>query len=147
MKPCIRFNKIWADEDMLELRIEISDGDSLFVNKIYVDHQLLAETVSRIHRFKDQINGGIFDLRFGAFGPEYASGALDVRMHFRSRGKLVVRVLAESEFRDFEGRDLASDVTLHLMSEPALLDNFIVELSALSEGRSEQAELEAVERN
>lgn len=147
MKPGIRFTKIWADEDMLELRVEICDGRSLFVNQIYVGHQLLVDTVSGLHRFKDQIYGGLFNLRFGEFGPEYASGALDVRMHFRKHGKLLLRVSAQSEFSRFEDRELSSDATLHLVSEPALLDNFIRGLSTLSKGDIEQAELEAIDWN
>lgn len=144
MKPGIRLTKIWADDDMLELQAEICDSRSLFVNQIYVGHKALAETVSGLHRFKDQACGGLFNLRFGEFGPEYASGALDVRMHFRKQGKLLLRVLAQSEFSRFEDRELASEATLHLVSEPALLDNFIVEIRMLSEGSSERAELEAI---
>jgi hypothetical protein len=59
-------------------------------------------------------------------------------------GKLLLRVLAESEFSRFEDRQLSSASTLHLMSEPALLNNFIRELRALSEGGVEQAELKAI---
>jgi hypothetical protein len=132
---------------MLELQVEIADGRSLFVNQIYVGHRLLADTVSGLHQFKDQIHGGIFNLRFGEFGPEYASGALDVRMHFRKHGKLLVRVSAQSEFSRFEDRELSSDVKLYLVSEPALLDSFILELRALSEGSTGQAELEAIDWN
>ena len=143
MKPGMRFAKIWQDEDMVELRTELCDGNSLFTNKIYVGHRHLADTVSGLHTFKDHIYGGIFNLRFGEFGPEYASGALDVRLHFRKQAKILVRVLAQSEFRVFEERDFASEVTLHLMTEPALLDNFIVALRALSDGSDDQAELEA----
>jgi hypothetical protein len=147
MKPGIKFTRIWADEDSLELRIEISDGRSLFVNDIYVGRQLLADTVSRIDVFKDQLYGGLFNLRFGEFGPEYASGALDVRMQFRQRGKLFLRVLAQSEFSRLEDREVASEAKLHLMSEPALLDHFILELRTLSEGSTEQAELVAISWN
>lgn len=147
MKPSIKFTKNWADDDMLELRVEVCDGRSLFVNQIYVGHKLLADTVLGLHRFKDHIYGGLFNLRFGEFGPEYASGALDVRMHFRKQGKLHLRVMAQSEFTRFEDRELSSDATLHLISEPALLDNFILGLRTLSEGGTEHAELEAIDWN
>ena len=36
MKPGIRFTRIWADDEMPELQIEICDGRSLFVSEIYV---------------------------------------------------------------------------------------------------------------
>ncbi|KFI06820.1 hypothetical protein [Massilia sp. BSC265] len=145
MTPGISFSKLSSDEDMLALQVEIRDGRSLFSTDIYVGHKKLADTVSGLHKFKDQIHGGLFNLRFGEFGPEYASGALDVRMHFRKRAKLFVRVLAQSEFSRFEDREFASEATLHLMSEPVLLDNFISALGMLSEGRADHAELEALE--
>jgi len=145
MTPGIKLTKIWADDDMLELRVQICDGRSVFVNQIYVGHKHLAEAVLGLDRFKDQVHGGLFNLRFGEFGPEYASGALDVRMHFRKQGKVLLRVLAESEFSDFDGREIASDATLHLLSEPALLDNFVGAIRMLSEGSREHAELEAIE--
>ena len=145
MTPGIRLTKVWADADMLELEVDICDGRSLFVNKIYVGHAQLAETVSGLATFRDQIFGGLFNLRFGEFGPEYASGALDVRMHFRKQGKLLLTVHAQSEFSRFEDRELASEATLYLLSEPVLLDNFIGALRMLSEGSDVQAELEAIE--
>ena len=144
MKSGIRFTKLWSDDDMLSLQVEISDGRSLFTMDVYVGHKKLADTVSGLHRFKDQIFGGLFNLRFGEFGPEYASGALDVRMHFRQGAKLFVRVLAQSRFSRFEDREIASEATLYLISEPVLLDNFIPALRMLSEGSVDEAELEAM---
>lgn len=142
MTPGIRFMKLWSDEDMLDLKVEVCDGSSLFTTEIYVGHKHLADTVSELHKFKDHIHGGLYNLRFGEFGPEYASGALDVRMHFRARGKLLVRVSAESRFSRFEDRELASKATLHVVSELGLLDNFIFSLRMLSEGSVDEAELE-----
>lgn len=68
-------------------------------------------------------------------------------MHFRKHGKLLLRVLAQSEFSRFEDRELSSDATLHLVSEPALLDNFIFVLRIMSEGGIKQEELEAIDWN
>lgn len=144
MKPGIIFTRLWADEDMLELRVEICDGRSLFVNEIYVGHQALADTVSRTEVFKGQVYGGLFNLRFGEFGPEYASGALDIRMQFRQRGKLLLRVLAQSEFWRLEYREVSNEARLNLLSEPALLDRFILQLRTLSESSAGQAELVAL---
>ena len=144
MQPGIRFTKLSSDEDMLRLNIEICDGRSLFTTDVYVGHTYLADIVIGLHKFKDQIYGGLFNLRFGEFGPEYALGALDVRMHFRKGAKLFLRVSAESEFSPFGDREVASEATLYLMSEPVLLDNFIPALRMLSEGHVDQAELEVI---
>lgn len=143
----IRLTKIWVDADMLALKAEICDGRSLFTNQVYVANKQLADTVLGLDRFKGQIHGGLFNLRFGEFGPEYAGGALDIRMHFRKHASLYIRVLAQSEFSNLHERELASDATLHLVSGPVLLDNFVLQLRLLSAGSSGQAELEAIEWN
>jgi len=147
MKPCIRFVNEWSDEYAVELRIEICDGTSLFVNRVYAGHDQLGHAVAGLRDFAGQIDGGTFDLRFGEFGPEFGSGAFDVRLQFRKHGKLLARVRAQSEFDVFEDEKFASEATLNLMSEPALLDEFVRGLHALSEGTSPEAELEAIRWN
>lgn len=55
---------------MVELRIEVCDGTSTFSNKVYVGNQDLCNVVVALNTFKDHIYGGLYDLRFGEFGPE-----------------------------------------------------------------------------
>ena len=141
MKPGLRLTKLWQDEDMVELRTEVCDGSAFFTNQIYVGHQQLAKTVLELDTFKDQVHGGRYEFGFGVFGPEYGSGALKVLLQFRQLGNILVRVSAQSEFKDVGNERLASEVTLHFASEPALLDNFIVQLRALSGGHCDHAEL------
>lgn len=143
MTPGLKFIKRCADEDMVTLRAEVCDGASLFATDIYVGHQHLRDTARELDRFRTHIHGGLYNLRFGEFGCEYASGAINARFHFRSRGKLLINVAAQAEFRDFEDRRLASEARLYLVSEPALLDEFVLALSAFSEGQSAEAELRA----
>jgi hypothetical protein len=42
--------------------------------------------------FKLHIYGGLFDLEFGEFGPEYANGAFHARFHFQGRAKIYITV-------------------------------------------------------
>ncbi len=130
---------------MVELRIDVCDGTSAFSNKVYVGHQNLRDVVDELNRFKDQIYGGLYDLRFGEFGPEYASGALHARLHFHDRGKLLVSVNMQSEYSDFGKKNVASEANLYLISEPSLLDSFIQSLRAVSDGNRIDAELAAVD--
>jgi len=90
------------------------------------------------------LHGGLFDLRFGEFGPEYANGAFHARFHFPAPGPLFVTCEQESEFEEFAKKEVASKATMYVKSEPALLDRFIDELRAVAAGRSEQAYLEAI---
>lgn len=137
----INLVKLWADEDMLALHIEVSDGKSRFAHDVHVGHLHLKNTLAGLDGFKDQVYGGIYDLRFGEFGPEFASGAFHARLHFQDKGKLHVTVKAESEYFDFGKTHIASQATLYLNAEPAQLDDFLRELRALSDGYSDDARL------
>jgi hypothetical protein len=144
MKPGIHFTKVWFDNDMVELRIDVSDGSSLFSNQVYVGYSMLADVVAELDVFKDRIYGGVLDIRLGEFGPEYANGALHARLHFTKPGRLYITCKQQSEFNDFSLTKVASEATLYLKTEPALLDNFINELKSLHTGQSEEANLEAI---
>ena len=142
MHKGISLSRIWSDDDLVELRILVTDAVSSFCNDVYVGHGELADLVSELKVFRDHIHGGIKDIRFGAFGPEYANGAFHGRLHFRHPGKLYVSTHQQSDFSSFSVGDVASKAKLYLVSEPILLDNFISELGALANGVREHASLQ-----
>jgi hypothetical protein len=137
-------SRIWSDDDMVELEIGVLDGKSRFVNRVYVGHPDLADAISHLESFKTHVYGGILDLRFGEFGCEYAHGAFHARFHFPKPGKLYITCKQESDFVDFGKKEVASRATLYLISEPALLDRFIVELKRIAIDADGTAYLEAV---
>ena len=147
MNPSIAFKKIWEDEDMVELIISICDGKSLFQCDVYVGNQTMAETIDDLNVFKDQVCGGLYDLRYGEFGPEYASGALHARFEFQrsGNGKLSITVKAESEWNDLKKTKVASNANLYLRTEPGLFDNWLIELKELKTGASDEAILECIQ--
>ncbi|KAB8059627.1 hypothetical protein [Janthinobacterium violaceinigrum] len=145
MQEKLELTRIGSDDDMMELCIQVCDGTSTFSNRVYVSHQYMRNTITGLHTFKDRVHGGIYDLRFGEFGPEYASGALHARFHFHERGKLLISVTMQSSYSNFGVKNVASEATLYLMSEPALLDNFIQSLRALSDGQQQCAMLEGID--
>ena len=142
MKPGIIFRNIWHDDDMYEFKITSSDGVSTFVNKVYVGYGTYDELISDLENFKEQIYGGLYDIKFGSFGPEYASGAFHARLHFQDRGKIHISINSQSDFEDFGKKNIASEVKLYFVTEPALLDNFIQGLKQLKSGQSEEVILE-----
>jgi hypothetical protein len=144
MTKGIRVSSVWSDQDVVELEIEVSDGTSLFCNRVYVGHSGLAQTVLDLGAFKRQVHGGLLDVRFGEFGPEYANGAFHARFHFPKPGRLYITVAQESGFGEFSKKTVASAATLHIRSEPALLDRFVEELRRLSGTEGQTAYLEAV---
>lgn len=143
-RPGITFTKIWSDDDLVELRVEVSDGRSSFSNDVYVGRVQLKTVVAELETFKTHIHGGLYDLRFGEFGPEYASGAFHARFHFQERGLLHLTVMSQSDFDDFGKKKVASEATLFLKTEPALLDNFIRAIANLSSGSEESVHLDAI---
>lgn len=144
MKSGISFTKIWFDDDMVELRVRVSNEQSVFVNEVYVGHQQLTDLVADLNRFKTHVHGGIYDISFGSFGPEYAHGSFHARLHFQERGILFVTVKSQSDFQDFGKKNVACEATLYLRTEPALLDNFIGEMKEMSDGKRDDVALETI---
>jgi hypothetical protein len=97
LNPSITFKKIWQDDDMLELTISISDGTSLFQCNTYVGHKHLDKTVKELNVFKDQVYGGLYDLRFGGFDPKYASGSFHARFEFHRPWNGILSITAKAE--------------------------------------------------
>ncbi len=126
---------------MIEVVFSFADGQSIFATKIYVGHETLKETVEGLNRFKPQVHGGIYDLEWGVFGPEFASGAARIRFHFYHNARLCISGLVESEFTEFGLKKVASRGELYFYSEPALLDNFIEEMRSLSKGVTDSVSL------
>jgi hypothetical protein len=143
MTPGIHLTKIWFDNDVIEFEIRTSDGKSLFSHEAYVGHQSLNDLIEGLSTFTHHVHGGIYDIAFGSFGPEYAGGAFHARLHFQPLGKILVTVRGESDFREFGMKTVASAATLFIWTEPVLLDNFISELKSLASGKRDDAHLEA----
>jgi hypothetical protein len=147
MKPSIEFQKIWHDDDVVELAISVADGVSLFQCRTYVAHQKLTDAVEQLDVFKNHVHGGLCDLRFGEFGPEYAGGAFHARFEYYrpERGRLSITVKAESDWHEFTHTKVASNATLFLKTEPALFDSWLTALKALANGNRLDAVLECTE--
>ncbi len=144
LKSNIHIKKIWFDDDVIELKIEVSNGDSTFSNRVYVGPQKFEEVVKDLDSFKQDIHGGIYDITFGAFGPEYANGGFQARLHFHVPGKLNISTYQQSDYEEFSKNKVASEARLYLKSEPTLLDNFIIELRSISAGNSQEATFECI---
>jgi hypothetical protein len=146
MTPYIAIKKVWADEHAVEFEITTFEGCSLFCVKVYAGHQVLQSLIVDLDGFKNQVYGGIYDMEFRKFGPEYANGAYQARLHFDSSGcgRLWITAKAESDWHPFSRSEVASQATLHLMSQPVLLDNFIEELRGVQSGTNDKATFECV---
>lgn len=144
MKPGIQLTNIWFDQDVVELRIEVCDGVSFFSNQVHVGRGNLEHAASDLDAFKTHLHGGLLDIRFGEFGPEYANGAFQARFHFPKPGPLFITCQLQSSFEEFSIKNVASEATLYLRTEPGLLDAFIPHFRALASDREKSAYLEGI---
>jgi hypothetical protein len=141
MQPSLKFERIWNDDDMTELKITVNNGHSSFSNKVYVGHAEFDELYESLTTFKTHYYGGLRNIEFGGFGSEYASGAFYARLHFPKPGNLFVSTNQQSEFFDFKDQKVASESKMYLSTEPCLFDNFLVELKSLGASEYGIAEL------
>ena len=141
LKPEITIEKVWFDDDLIELKISVCNGKSLFTNKVYVGHHQILELLSSLNIFKNHYYGGLKDILLGQFGREYANGAFSARLHFPKPGVLYIATHQQSEYFEFKGQEEASEAKMYLKTEPVLLDNFIQQLMGLSNGISDVATL------
>ncbi|MFJ9451923.1 hypothetical protein [Herbaspirillum sp. NPDC101397] len=141
MNAGICFTKIWSDDDLLELRIEINEGRSRFQTEVYAGHEQLGQLVLALEVFKGEAPGTQYDLRFGEFDPQFAAGACHFLLKFNARGVLIITAHLQSQFFDFDGKKVANEGKLHLRSHPAQLDDFLRGLAAIHNQHSDTAVL------
>ncbi len=141
MSSHISMKKIWNDDDVTELTIKVCDGKSTFANDVYIGFNKLETLIQDLNIFRKQVYGGLYNVKFGEFGPEYANGGFHARLHFYQPGKLVISTYQQSDFEDFSMNKVASEARMFLKTEPILLDNFITELKALNLATSDEATL------
>lgn len=103
MQSYLKFIKIWEDNDISELLITANDGVNTFSVKVYVDHQEFENIYKKLNIYKKQIFGGITEIELGKFGPEYASGAFNVRLHYvqNQKGRIFLTIKMQSEYFNF----------------------------------------------
>ena len=141
MKPGITIRKIDCDEDVLKLEVTSCDGESFFRAETYAGDSELKELIKGLTVFRNHLYGGLYNIRLGEFGSEYAGGGFEARLHFQIPGTLFITVRAESEWRPFKKAEVASHATLYMKTEPVLLENFIEDLGKLDRGETNEASL------
>jgi hypothetical protein len=139
MKPGIRIRMVRSDDDPILLEISSSNGESVFSHSVYAGFDALKKLVKELSNFRNHLHSGLYNIRFGQFGPEYGGGAFEARLHFQSPGRLFVTVKAESEWLPFKKDEVASSAVLYFKSEPILLDQFIEALEQLDSGKENEA--------
>ena len=131
MEPHIAIKVSEYDEDIIELTFEVCDGTSQMVSSAIVNLDWLQSHAHGLTTFSQQVYGGIYNVRAGEIGPEYAGGAFRARFHYYRPTALLISTFQQSGFFQFKDTRSAVQAKLFLRTEPGLLDQFIGELQAL----------------
>jgi len=137
MKPRIAVSCKWSDDDILQLECLVCDGRSSFVCEVYTARGWGAATAKGLKAFAQQVHGGIYNLEAGAEGPEYASGAFRARFHYHKPTDLLISTSQQGEHFEFKQGQVASEATMFLRTEPALLDRFVAALPSVDNSGAE----------
>ncbi len=144
MTPRISITRTWSDNDVAQLAFEVCDGTSVFANEAYAPLNWGAVTACALRAFGLQIHGGLFDLKAGDEGFEYASGYIRARFHWYKPDQLLISTSQQGAHFPFKGSEAAADARLFLKTEPALLDRFVAALPSLDTQGGGQVTLECI---
>lgn len=134
MESLISFEKVWIDNgsDLMELKITLSNKTSQFSTKIYSSLNQIEKLETELNNFQTNIHSGEkFEIKVGEFGATYASGAFSANIEVQTTGKLYITTHIQSEFSERNSKKIADEMYLFMISEPALLQNFVKELAVL----------------
>jgi hypothetical protein len=87
---------------------------------------------------------GAYELAFGDVGRTWSGGGFRARFRFAVPGRLLVSCEQTSAPVELGTTKVANSASIHLRSEPALLDRFVRELAAVAGGHRQTAFLEGV---
>jgi len=147
MRSGLRFSRIWHDDDLIELRMEVTDRTSSFATTAYTTEIELVRMHESLVEYRDRLGDYVMELRFGEFGPEAANGAFHARLQFHAPGQLFVFTHQQSEFLPFPADKVANEARMHVVSEPVLLDSFVHQLKGLATGQRAEAVLGCLEND
>lgn len=143
-RPGLTLTRVWSDESMLELRIDVCDGTSSFVNEVYAGFAGLEEDLVELQFLLGRPEAGAYELAFGDVGRTWSGGGFRARFRFAVPGRLLVSCEQTSAPVELGTTKVANSASIHLRSEPALLDRFVRELAAVAGGHRQTAFLEGV---
>jgi hypothetical protein len=130
MKHGLRFEYLYHDNDIIEIRIVADNGPFRGTADAYIGRDALTDVAEGLKGFpKGSSDRREFEL--GGFGPTFAGGA--VRLSFYTKdmaGHIVIEVTVEADNRQL---DKAEHATVIADIEAAAIDQFMLELQSLED--------------
>jgi len=141
MDKGIRLELLWHDVDVFEIRLVAWNGLFGGGADVYLAIGSLKERAEKLDGFP-RSPADNREVIFGAFGPEYAGGAVSLRFFCGDgAGHAYVDLKIES---DSQSGRMVQSVAMSLSIEPAAVDLFVDELRRLEDEKKGTARLGAV---
>jgi hypothetical protein len=133
-----RFEVKWSDADVFDVRISAWNGAFGGSTSVYVPTGGLAEAATKLEGFPRHPSDKR-ELQFGAFGPEWAGGAVKMAFYCKdAAGHALVEARIESEHG---GTPEAQSALFFVPVEASAVDAFVDDLRRLEADRKGTAEL------
>jgi hypothetical protein len=128
MDTGFRFEIIWNDNDVFEVRAAAWNGQFGGAADVYVQIGGLAAAAAKLEGFPNEPSD-TREILFGAFGADWAGGAVSMRFYCKdAAGHAFVEARIES---DYNGAHTAQSVHLFAAIEATAVDTFAIELRRL----------------
>lgn len=143
MQTGLHLHRTSRDDEFDDYEIVIADDASRFVMSAYIAHQTILEIATTLSHFASTVEGSTVVFQLGRVKPMMGGAAVHVTLVARARGQIFLTAIAESQPFVFDDQEVVDRGSAHLISEPVLVDNFVISLLALMRGDTEAATLEA----
>ncbi|MGO1069802.1 hypothetical protein [Lysobacter sp. CA199] len=141
MGKSIAFTKLRLQDGRLDLRIETCDERGVVSCEIHATDRELERFADDLHGFRNVSNQSACEFQLGTFEPESANGGIRIRIRFHAPGTLALTVSQRQAPQEPGGDRVHAAASMHVLSEPALLDDFISQWSGLVAGSRDEATL------
>ena len=130
MDRCVRLAYRYHDADVVELNVSAWNGSFGGSASLWVGQGELGEKAELLAGFPKNLDD-TRELTFGAFGPEFAGGAMNLKFStIDLAGHCILQVKMESDHKNRDSH--AERVELVGAFEPAALDHFVKEMRVLN---------------
>lgn len=139
MDRCLRLEYWYHDDDVVELRVSAWNGSFGGATRLYIAQGELADAAALLAGFPVNVKDER-ELTLGAFGPNFAGGAMAMRLSCRDgAGHCQLHTTIEA---DYKMRDSPAERVEFLSAiEPAALDRFVDEMRILNSSLTGSAAL------
>lgn len=125
-------------------QVTVGGEQASFSTHLYLGNETWLDIANAVERFDPVSAKASAAVHIGSFDPRVAGGAVGMRLLARGMEKVLLSVHAQGESFQFGGELVADEASFHLITEPALLDNFVSELRSMALGSTSRATLSAM---